>query len=144
MSGYSIFYPMGTLVALTILVVTSGAFTRVNAIRRGEIAEDFYRLFQGGVRPELEAKITRHYANLLELPVLFYVAGLGIFATGLVDATFVGLFWVYVAVRVLHAIVHLSYNRPAHRAAVFGVGCIVLIAIWVRFLLVLGSNAGAA
>ncbi len=130
----SIFYPMAALAALTAIVVTAAGALRVLAIQRGEISEDFYRLFQGEGRPELEAKLTRHYLNLLELPILFYVAGLAIFAAGLVDATFVGLLWAFVAIRVVHAVVHISYNRPAHRALVFGVGFLVLAAVWIRFV----------
>ena len=113
--------------------MTAAGALRALAIQRGEISEDFYRLFQGEGRPELEAKLTRHYANLLELPILFYVAGLAIFAASLVDATFVGLLWAFVAIRVVHAVVHITYNQPSHRALVFGLGFLVMAAVWIRF-----------
>jgi hypothetical protein len=144
MSVNSIFYPMAALAGLTALVLAAGAASRFLAVGRGQVSEDFYRTFTGGERPEFEAKLSRHYNNLLELPVLFYVAGLLIFTTNLVDGTFVSLFWVYVAARAVHAIVHITYNRPAHRAAVFGIGFVVLVVIWVRFLLLLGSVGAAA
>lgn len=95
-------------------------------------------------RPDFEARLSRHYANLLELPVLYYVAGLSIFLTGRVDPTFVALFWAYLAARLVHAGIHLSYNRVVHRAAAFGAGCLILVVIWVRFLYQLGSSARVA
>jgi hypothetical protein len=143
-SGYLIFYPMGALAALTAATIASAGVLRLLAVRRGEISEDFYRLFQGDTRPELEAKLTRHYANLLEWPILFYVAGLAIFATGLVDRTFVALFWGFVAVRVLHAVIHITYNRPTHRAAAFSLGFVLLAAVWARFLILITGPGAAA
>ncbi len=119
---------------------TTAAVARIRAVGRGEISEDSYRLFEGGSRPELDAKLTGHDANLLELPVLFYAVGLGIFAAGRVDAVFVGLCRAYVAVRFVHATVHLTGNRPAHRAAVFGTGVILLVVIWVRLLILLSGG----
>jgi hypothetical protein len=74
MSPHSIFHPMAALVALTAVVATAAVVMRGVAIQRKQIPEDFHRLFQGPGRPELEAKLTRHYGNLLEWPILFYVA----------------------------------------------------------------------
>lgn len=72
------------------------------------------------------------------------MAGLAIFAAHLVDATFVMLFWSYFAVRLVHAIIHVSYNRVLHRAAAFGVGVVILIVIWLRLLYLVARNSGAA
>jgi hypothetical protein len=43
----------------------------------------------------------------------------------------------------VHAIVHATWNRPVHRAAVFGSGVVVLAAIWIRFLILLARAGGA-
>ncbi len=140
MQDHAIFFPMGALVALTTIIALATAGARAVAIRRGEVSEDLYRLFQGSDRPELEAKLSRHYGNLLELPILYYVAGVGIFAAGVVDEFFVILFWAYVFVRVVHAGIHLSWNRPIHRAVVFGIGFVLVAVIWGRFLAVLPAS----
>jgi hypothetical protein len=144
MDRSAIFYPMAALALFTVGVVTAAAVARGQAIRRGAVTEDFYRLFQGGNRPDFEARLSRHYGNLLELPVLYYVAGLAIYAADFVDLTFLLLFWSYVAVRLVHAAIHLSYNRVIHRATAFGVGCVIVIIIWVRLLYLVARGAGAA
>ena len=144
MSPHTIFYPMAALVALTMAAVTAVALLRFRAVGRGEVSEDFYQLFRGEGRPDLEAKLSRHYQNLLELPILFYVVGLAIFAAGIEDRTFVNLLWLFVAIRIVHMAVHVSYNRPAHRAAAFALGLFVLIAVWIRFLMLVGGGGAAA
>ena len=144
MNPYAIFYPMAAVATLTAATVTAAGVLRILAIRRKDIPEDFYRLFRGDGRPELEAKLTRHYANLLEWPILFYVAGLAIFAAGFVDRTFISLFWAFVAVRVVHAVIHITYNRPTHRATAFGLGFLLIVVVWTRFLILIAQLEAAA
>ena len=79
--------------------------------------------------------------NLLELPVLFYVVCLLIFTTGQGAALQVGLAWAYVALRVVHSLIHLSYNHVYHRLAAFVVSNGVLAALWA--LAGLGLVSGA-
>lgn len=79
----------------------------------------------------------RNYMNLLELPVIFYVASLLIFVINKVDTTFLYLAWAYVVLRIIHSAIHLSYNHVLHRGLVFAVSNGVLTVIWVRILLAL-------
>ena len=53
----------------------------------------------------------RNYMNLLEVPVLFYVACLLLYVTDGTSTALVALAWAYVALRVLHSLIHLSYNH---------------------------------
>lgn len=48
--------------------------------------------------------------NLFEIPVLFYVLVLYLFITKQVDAIYVNAAWVFVVFRVLHSIVHCTFN----------------------------------
>ena len=135
---------MIALVALTFVITAAIARTRIGGVIRGETPEDFYRLFEGAPRLEKEAKLSRHYLNLFEQPILFYLAGLSIFVTDLVDRTFLFLFWGYVGIRLLHAAIHTTGNRPAHRAAAFIASFLVLAAVWARFLFLLVTTQAAA
>jgi hypothetical protein len=67
--------------------------------------------------------------NLLEVPVLFYVACLTLHATNQVDPTALYLAWGYVALRIAHSLVHLSYNKVLHRGALFGASNFILMII---------------
>ena len=142
-SDHAIFIPMGLLALATIAVGLAAGIARAVAIQRGDVAEDDYALFQGENRPPFEARLSRHYQNLLELPVLYYVAGAAISVAGLADPTFVALFWLYLPIRVVHAVIHISYNRVIHRAAAFGAGMVLVSAIWIRFLFLLGERSAA-
>jgi hypothetical protein len=48
--------------------------------------------------------------NLFEIPVLFYVLVLYLFATKRVDAAYVDAGWVFVAFRAMHSAVHCTFN----------------------------------
>lgn len=51
-----------------------------------------------------------NFKNLFEVPVLFYVLALCLFAGERVDATYVAAGWVFVGFRVLHSAVHCTIN----------------------------------
>jgi len=142
-SDHAILVPMGLLALGTIAVGLADGIARAIAIQRNDVSADFYGLFEGEPRPPLEARLSRHYQNLLELPILYYVAGVVIYTSGLADSTFVALFWLFLPIRLVHAVIHISYNRVIHRAAAFGAGVVVVSVIWIRFLLLLGSGSAA-
>jgi hypothetical protein len=75
--------------------------------------------------------------NLLEIPVLFYVVSIVAFAAHLADPPAVVLAWTYVGLRVLHSLVHLTYNNVIHRLVVFAASNGVLVIILVRLGLAL-------
>ena len=72
--------------------------------------------------------------NLLELPVLFYVACLTLVITLRVDAEFVYLAWAFFISRVVHSYVHLTYNNVIHRLSAFALSNLILTIIWIRLL----------
>src|SRR5215471_9761222 len=68
--------------------------------------------------PDEAAKATRHFSNLFEAPVLFYVACVTAIATRQVTLLTVMLAWAYVALRAAHAYIHLGANRLRQRIPV--------------------------
>ena len=124
---------MGALVALTFLVQLQIPIRRFRAaFARRVTADDFRYGESANVPPEVTIP-NRNYMNLFEAPVLFYVACLTLFVTGHVDAAAVAMAWVFVALRAVHSLVHLTYNNVMHRLAFFGLGNLVLMALWIRF-----------
>jgi hypothetical protein len=75
--------------------------------------------------------------NLLEIPLLFYVACITLYVTRHVDAPAVWLAWAYVALRAVHSLVHLTYNNVIHRLVVFALSNVILLALWVRLYVAL-------
>lgn len=130
-----IFYPVAALALLTLAVLGLVPYQRFKASFAGTVsARDFKYGESGRVPPEVSIP-NRNLMNLLELPMLFYVACLTMFVTRTVDATALNLAWGYFALRVGHSVVHLTYNKVVHRLTFFALSSGLLIVIWLRILL---------
>ncbi len=131
MSELSLVYPMLALVLLTFGVLIVLFRSRVRMVREGLAPVSYFRVFQGSPEPEFAAKPARHFANLFEAPTLFYAGCLAAMVTG-VTGTVVGvLAWGYVAMRYLHAYIHLGGNRVRYRLRAYFASWVFLIAIWI-------------
>ncbi|MGH7289754.1 MAG: MAPEG family protein, partial [Myxococcota bacterium] len=91
-----ILYPAFALFALTLFVLNRMRSMRFAAVRSGEVSAGFYRAFQDGSEPEPLRVVSRHFVNLFEMPVLFYVGVLMVYVTHNVSGWMVGLAWSYV------------------------------------------------
>ena len=133
----AIFYPMVALVLWTFAVLLMIPKRRFKAAREKRVrVADFAYGESENVPPEVRIP-NRNFMNLLEAPVLFYVACLTVYVIGKVDPWSVGLAWAYVGLRVAHSIVHLTYNHVIHRMRVYAVSIFVLLALWIRILVAL-------
>ena len=123
--------PVFSLAAWTIVVLLILAYRRVKATTTGAV---HVREFAFGESPKVPVSaqlVSRNYMNLLEMPVLFYVACLVSLVTGPTTSAMLTLAWLYVALRVLHSLIHITTNRIIHRFAVFVLSNVVLAALWV-------------
>jgi hypothetical protein len=70
--------------------------------------------------------------NLFELPVLFYVAVLLSLVLMIQDTLLVQLAWGFVVLRIVHSLIHCSYNNVNHRFAAYALSCLFLLFMWIR------------
>jgi hypothetical protein len=129
----AILYPMLALAALTFGVLLLVPVARFRAAFRGQVNPGDFRYGESARVPGAVSLPNRNFMNLLEMPVLFYVACLALYVTGKADGTAIALAWAYVALRVAHSAVHLTYNNVFHRLAAYAASVAVLLAIWARF-----------
>lgn len=130
-----ILLPVTALAGLTFVVLLLTAYVRFKAAFAGRVRA---RDFRYGESPDVPGDVSlpnRNLMNLLELPVLFYVACLCLYVTRTVDTAAVVLAWLYVALRGGHSLVHMTYNNVFHRLAVFAASNVVLFVLWTRFVL---------
>jgi hypothetical protein len=133
----AIFYPVIALAFWTFAVLLLVPRARFKAAREVRLkASDFAVGESENVPPETRLP-NRNYMNLLELPVLFYVACIVLYVTAKVDAVALGLAWAFVALRIAHSAVHLTYNRVPHRFRIFALSVVVLLALWTWIAFVL-------
>lgn len=125
-------YPLLIQVALTCLVWFRMYQVRLREIQRkriepGELATRRQR------RQLLEdTAAADNFSNQFEMPVLFYIAILLALTLMLQDPLLVILSWMFVATRVVHAAIHVSYNNVMHRFLVYVAGSFAVIGMWVR------------
>ncbi len=134
MDQTAIFAPMGALVALTFAVLLIIPFKRFQAGFAGRIRSDDFKFGESANVPGDVAIPNRNYMNLLELPMLFYVLCIVLFVSGRVTPITVMMAWVYVALRVGHSLVHLTFNNVMVRLTFFAASNVVLGVMWFRFL----------
>ncbi len=128
----AIFHPMIVLVLWTLFIVVLVGRSRFAAARKGLVKSADFACGESDNVPEDVRIPNRNLANLLETPVLFYVACITLYVVGKVDGWGVGLAWAYVAVRVAHSFVHLTSNRVMRRMRVFAASFFILLALWIR------------
>lgn len=130
MSAYSLIYPMAAMVLLSAVVLVLMYRARVAAVRSGLIEIEYFRLHQGAREPEQSVKYARHFINLFEAPTLFYVGCLAAMVAGVGTTVMVVIAWTYVAIRGVHAIIHLGSNRLRYRRNAYALGWLTLLVMW--------------
>jgi len=123
------------LIAMFLLTIAIGIWMlklRLKAVREDGLNPGYFQLNRGAKLPEYLAKVSNHYANLFELPVLYYVVCLAIYAGHKADTTYIGLAWLFVSIRIVHAYIHTTHNTLRHRRLAFLCGTLVLSLMWIR------------
>lgn len=131
-SPLDIFHPVACLAVWTLLVLALIPIARFRAAAAGRVTVGDFKTGESARVPPDVSVPNRVYMNLLEAPVLFYLACVVAFLTVHVDHVLQTLAWVYVALRVLHSLIYLSYNNVFHRLAAFAISNFVVVAMWLK------------
>lgn len=138
-----ILYPIFGMFLIVCAVFGRMAAVRFQAVSSGRMNPAFYRLYQGDEEPEDMRKVTRHFLNLFEMPVLFYVVAILTYVTGQASGWMLGWAWAYVALRALHAWVHLGSNDVLTRFRVFLLSNVALMTLWASLFVKLLGRTGS-
>jgi hypothetical protein len=120
------------------VLLTFGVWVYLFAWRIPEIQRkgiDPQRLKDRAAAHELlpdSAKASNNLKNLFELPVLFYAAILLSLVLMIQDMLLVQLAWGFVLLRIVHSVIHCSYNNVNHRFAAYALSCLFLLFMWIR------------
>ena len=134
-------FPMAFYVLIMWLSAVHMFRTRVRAIRSGQIPSKYYKAHIGGTPSENVVVVGRHYDNQFQVPILFFITCLVHMQIGLVNSTTIFLAWTFVCSRAVHSWVLLGRNILQIRAAVFGAGWLVILALWVQLIFLLKSES---
>jgi hypothetical protein len=73
--------------------------------------------------------------NLFELPVIFYVVCLYLFVSDTVDGIYLAAASWFLAFRIVHSLIHCTYNKVEHRFAAYILAAVALWAMVIRVVL---------
>lgn len=129
-----IIFPVAAVVLLTYIIGVWMVKLRFRAVRQDGVNPGYFQLNRGAKIPDYLAKVSNHYANLFELPVLFYAACAFIYASHRLDMLDLALAWCFVAARYTHAYIHTTSNNLLYRRYAFLLGALAVAALWIKLL----------
>jgi len=125
--------PLFVEVLLTFGVMFGMMYFRTSTLRSGETRFEDISLREPNW-PRRATQFGYAFANQFELPVLFYVLTILVIITHHADRLFVLLAWIFVLMRVLQAVVHVTNNNVRMRGAYYGVGALILFIMWMIYI----------
>ena len=125
--------PLFVEVLLTFGVMFGMMYFRTTTLRSGETRFEDISLREPNW-PRRATQFGYAFANQFELPVLFYVLTILVIIAHHADLLFVLLAWIFVLMRVLQAVVHVTNNNVRMRGAYYGVGALILFIMWIIYI----------
>jgi hypothetical protein len=136
MKAELILLPVFAQIALTFIMLFWMAGLRVQSVRNKKVPARYFKTYQGDYKlPEKLLQVARNFHNQLETPILFYAVIAFILISDQVDMGYIALAWTYFATRIVHTVIHVSYNHILHRMIIFLFSLIVLLSLWTRFFI---------
>jgi hypothetical protein len=125
--------PLFALAALIGVVWTNMLIFRNYAAVRGLAPARYYLRYDGELPPDWVERPARAFNNLMQVPLFFCVACLLMMVTERLDAAQVALAWVFVAARLVHAVIYIVWNHLPSRFGAYVAGVVVLAVLFARF-----------
>lgn len=128
-----ILLPCAALAGLTAIVWCKAVFERLREMQQRRIhPQSLDRPLHVASKLQ-DTKSMDDFANLFQLPVLFYVLCLALTSSQGETESYVAAAWVFVALRVVHSAIQTTYNRVTHRFAAWATGALWLFGMWAVF-----------
>lgn len=124
----AIFWPVIVQVALIYVVYYLLFSRRQAAVKAGRARLSQFR--DNVTEPEETRFLKNNLTNQYELPVLFIAGCIANYVTGNAGIIAILLAWLFVALRIAHAVIHIGRNRLRYRVPVFIAGYAVNGLLW--------------
>jgi hypothetical protein len=134
MTVRDVLLPLFVEVILTFVLLFWMAYLRTTAVTGGSTKTRDIALREANW-PAPVTQIANAFHNQLELPMLFYVLTILAWDTRHAGTVFVALAWLFVILRVIQAIIHVTDNHVRRRGLAFILGAIVLAIMWGNYMM---------
>ena len=122
MYDHGLIAPIVALVCWTLIVMAWLGFERIVNIKRLKLSPDSGKFSRdlNALMPIRAKQVSDNYTHLLEQPTIFYAICLCLQFLGQGDIPVnIGFAWGYVVLRVLHTMVHTTFNNVRLRFVLF-------------------------
>ena len=126
MQQISILLPVLTLAFWTFIIFAIMAPARFYFLRMKHPQTAAHTKNLKGLLPLWTERVADNYNHLFEQPVVFYAIALSIAVINNIEPLMIQLAWVYVAFRVLHSIVQITFNFVPLRFTLFVTSWLIL------------------
>ena len=126
MQQISILLPVLTLAFWTFIIFAIMAPARFYFLRMKHPQTAAHTKNLKGLLPPWTERVADNYNHLFEQPVVFYVIALSIVVINNIEPFMIQLAWTYVALRVLHSIVQITFNFVPLRFTLFVTSWLIL------------------
>lgn len=139
----AIFWPVAAQIALVAVIWVRLYLARLAEMRARRIDPQSLATSQMAAKALENVSAADNFRNLFEVPVLFYVVCCALAITDLVTPLQMSLAWGYVALRVAHSLIHVTYNRVTYRFVVYALSTLDVFAMWGVFTVSLLRGSGS-
>lgn len=129
-----IWLPCAALVGVTALVWLKLYADRLGEMRAKRIEPQALSTARAAAGQLAKTQAADNFRNLFEVPVLFYLLCVAIALNGGSTPGLVAAAWVYVGLRALHSLIHVTYNRVVHRFLAYVASTLLLFGMWIAFV----------
>ena len=129
-----IVYPAFAIVILTVFTMIKMRLVADKHIKSRTLKFKYFKVYDGTVPEDLQ-QARQHYKNYFELPVLFYLLLIFIYATDNVNQYDIILSWLFVFFKVVHSVIRMTNNYVPYRAKAFILCLFIVLCGWVNFLI---------
>ena len=134
MENSLIVYPAFSMVCLALMLYIKNRLDVGKAIKEKKLELKYVKLYN--LDPPEYVNLSRQTRkNQFESPILFYVLICMLFVNNNIMILDLVLAWTYALSRYVHAYVRLSRNYIPHRALIFTLGLLILLAGWINFII---------
>lgn len=131
MIGMDILQPVVALMIWTMIIWAWMYITRIPAMQKAQIQPDDAQIV-GLLDQKLPQSVqwkAHNYNHLHEAPTVFYAVAIVLAIIGQGDGMNAFIAWIYVGLRVIHSIVHVTANKVMVRFVLFLLSSLALIAL---------------
>ena len=130
----AIWLPCAAMVGLTALVWVKLYVDRLGEMHRRRIDPQAVATTREAAGLLQRTQAAENFRNLFEVPVLFYLLCIALALNGGSTPGFVAAAWAYVALRALHSLIHVTYNRVVHRFLAYVASTLLLFGMWAALI----------